>query len=327
MVRRLAVVAVLAVALAGCSALSGGGGGATPASTDTVTPMAVPTDTPVETLSPPPGVAPNGSVAPGALLRAHYAALDGRSFGWRLDYRRSVEASGPPAAAAASNATVDVAERRLRVAANGSYRLTLRTTGATGGAVYADDTGTYTRTARANGSAYRSAGGELDYRHYLRTAQTLGRYFSVEAATLSTVERDGRTYYRVHVTHPPRALTNGHAKQTITDYAATAYVTRDGLIRALAVEYEYRLRDDLVTVSLRSEFRAVGATTVTRPEWVAELTGDRTATATPTTPSGTPATTPSGAQTAAPAGTPTAATGAETATARPPTATDGGSGR
>jgi hypothetical protein len=296
MVRRLAVVAVLVVALAGCSALSGGSGGATPPSTETVTPMPLPTDTPVETLSPPPGLAPNGSVAPGALLRAHYAALDGRSFTWRLDYRRSVEASGPPESAAASNATVDVAERRLRVAANGSYHLTRRMTGTNGGAVYADDTGTYVLSGRANGSAYRSAGGELDYRHYLRTAQTLGRYFSVEWATLSTVERDGRTYYRIHVTHPPQTLVDGHAKQTITDYAATAYVTRDGLIRALAVEYEYRLGDDRVTVSLRSEFRAVGATTVTRPEWVAELTGDRTATAAPTT-------------------------------ARSPTATDGGSER
>jgi hypothetical protein len=245
--------------------------------------MAVPTDTPVETLAPPPGIAPNGSVTPGALLRAHYAVLDNRSFTWRLDYRRSVDESGPATAEVASNATVDVAERRLRVASNGSYHLVRRMTGMTGGSVYADDTGTYVRSSLSNGSGYRSAGGELDYRHYLRTSQTLGRFFSVAAASVSTVERDGRTYYRVHVTDPPPTLADGHAKQTITDYTATAYVTPDGLIRALAVEYNYTLGEDRVTVSFRSVFRDVGTTTVTRPEWVAELTGDRTATARPAT--------------------------------------------
>ena len=282
MVRRLAVVAVLAVALAGCSSFSPGEPG--PTRTATVTPIAVPTDTDAEQLSPPPGIAPNGSVAPGALVRAHYAALDDRSFTWRLEYRRSVDESAPIGEETATNATVDTAERRLRVAANGSYHLVRRMTGMTGGAVYADDTGKYVRNTLGSGSGYRSTGGELDYRHYLRVGQTLGRYFSVEASAVSTVEREGRTYYRVHVTDPPRALTEGHVKQTITDYGATAYVTGDGLVRTLAVEYGYTLGDDRVDVSLRSEYRAVDATTLERPDWVAALVGGdrRTRTATPT---------------------------------------------
>jgi len=290
MVRRLALVALVAVTLAGCSALSPGGAGPTPA--ETVTPMTVPTDAPTETLSPPPGVAPNGTVSPGALTRAHFAALDDRSFRWRLDYRRSVERSAPVGGATASNASVDVAERRLRVGDNGSYRLTRRMTGMVGGTVYADDTGRYVRGARSNGSGYRVGNGEPDYRHYLRTGQTLGRYLSVEGSAVSTVERDGRTYYRVHVTSPPRTLTDGHAKQTITDYAATAYVRPDGLVRAVAVEYEYSLRDDRVAVSLRSEYRGVGETDLSRPDWVADLVDDGgtarpTATAGEATPTGT----------------------------------------
>ena len=306
MVRRLAVVAVLAVALAGCGAFSAGEPAATP--TETVTPIAVPTDTDAERLSPPPGIAPNGSVAPGALVRAHYAALDDRSFSWHLEYRRSVDESAPAGGQTATNATVDTAERRLRVAANGSYHLVRRMTGMTGGAVYADDTGKYVRNSLESGPGYRSDVGELDYRHHLRVGQTLGRFFSVDASTVSTVERAGRTYYRVHVTDPPRTLAEGHAKQTITDYSATAYVTGDGLVRTLAVEYAYTLGDDQVTVSLRSEYRDVGATTLDRPDWVAGLVdgdrGDGTATPDPGAATARPTAEPS-------TGTPTATAGGD----------------
>jgi len=290
MVRRIALVALIAVTLAGCSVVSPDDAGPTPA--ETVTPMAIPTDAPTETLSPPPGVAANGTISPGALTRAHYAALENRSFRWRLDYRRGVERSAPVGGETASNDSADVVERRLRVDDDGSYRLTRRMTGMVGGTVYADDTGRYVRSARSNGSGYRVGGGQPDYRHYLRTAQTLGRYFPVEGSRVSAVERDGRTYYRVHVTSPPRTLTDGHAKQTITDYAATAYVRPDGLVRAVVVEYEYSLRDDRVAVSLRSEYRGVGETDLSRPDWVADLLDDRgttrpTATTGEATPTGT----------------------------------------
>ncbi|ELZ27012.1 hypothetical protein C475_08756 [Halosimplex carlsbadense 2-9-1] len=272
MARWLALVALFVVALAGCSALAPDDAGPTPA--ETVTPVAVPADTPTETLSPPPGVAANGSVSPGALIRAHFAALDDRSFTWRLDYRRSVDRSAPVGGETASNVSVDVAERRLRVADDGSYRLTRRMTGMVGGTVYADDTGRYVRGARSNGTGYRVGTGEPSYRHYLRTGQTLGRYFPVEGSAVSTVARDGRTYYRVHVTAPPRTLAEGHAKQTITDYAATAYVTPEGLVRAVVVEYEYTLTDDRVAVSFRSEYRGVDETDLARPDWVADLIDD-----------------------------------------------------
>ncbi|QPV62035.1 hypothetical protein I7X12_14940 [Halosimplex litoreum] len=275
MVRRLALVALVAVTLAGCSALAPDGAAPTPA--ETVTPVAVPTDAPTETVSPPPGVAANGSVSPGALTRAHFAALADRSFRWRLDYRRSVDRSAPVGGETASNVSVDVAERRLRVGDDGSYRLARRMTGMVGGTVYADDTGRYVRGADSNGTGYRVGSGEPNYRHYLRTGQTLGRYFAVDASTVSTVEREGRTYYRVHVTAPPRTLAEGHAKQTITDYAATAYVAPEGLVRAVVVEYEYTLTDDRVAVSLRSAYRGVGETDLSRPDWVADLVDGGTA--------------------------------------------------
>ncbi|WP_436931369.1 hypothetical protein [Halosimplex halobium] len=286
MVRRLALVAALAVTLAGCSALAPGDAG--PAPPETVTPMPVQTDTPATTPTPPPGIAPNGSVSPGTLARAHFAALDGRSFEWRLNYSRTVRAPGDGTA----DATVDIAARRLRVDADGSYLLTRRMTGTAGGAVYADDTGRYVRSSLANGSGYRVGGGDPDHRHYLRTGQTLGRYFPVDGASVSPVERDGRTYYRVHVTAPPSTITDGHAKQTITDYTATAYVTTGGLVRAVVVEYEYALRGDEVTVSLRSAYRGVGETDVSRPDWVAERPDGGTATATASVPttSASPAT-------------------------------------
>jgi hypothetical protein len=301
MVRRLALVALVAVTLAGCSALTPDGAGPAPA--ETVTPVAVPTDTPAQTLSPPPGVAANGSVSPGALTRAHFAALGDRSFRWRLDYRRSVDRSAPVGGETVSNVSVDVAERRLRVGDDGSYRLARRMTGMAGGTVYADDTGRYVRGARSNGTGYRVGSGEPSYRHSLRTGQTLGRYFAVDASAVETVERDGRTYYRVHVTAPPRTLADGHAKQRITDYAATAYVTPEGLVRAIVVEYEYTLTDDRVAVSLRSAYRGVGETDLSRPDWVADLVDDG-GTATPTGP-------PPTGTTDASAGTPTPADGGE----------------
>ncbi|WP_123539347.1 hypothetical protein [Halosimplex salinum] len=280
MVRRIAVVVALAVVLAGCNAIGPSADG-DPQSTQTVTPLPVLTDTdgPDETRSLPPGVAANGSLDPGPLVDAHYRALDGRSFTWTYDYERTVSAG---------NGSVAAVRKRMSAAADGSYRLDQNLSTGQRATLYADETGRYLRSSFDDASERRSLGGPVDYSHYLSVRETVGRFLSVNNASVSVVERSGQTYVRVHVTHPPTTLRNGHVKQSIGNYTATAYVTPEGLIRTMVVEYDYTLRGEHVRVSLRSGFDALDATTVERPAWVDTLAENGTAT--PAATDGTPST-------------------------------------
>ena len=278
MVRTLAVVAALAVAMAGCSAVAPTDDGDRPSTT--VTPAPVPSDTATATPDPslPPGVYANGSVSPGALGLAHAEALRGESFTWRVEYERRGRDDG---------AVVDSVSKRMRVATNGSYLL--RTDRSTGErqTVYAGETGTYLRSVFENVSTERELDYEFDHRRHLLTPQSLYRYLPSDSATVTRVRRGDRLFYRVHVTTPPLGVSERHPKQTVENYSATAYLTPEGLVRTLVVRYDYRLRDEEVSLSLRTEYRRVGETTVERPDWATELArasaSGSTATATPST--------------------------------------------
>lgn len=249
MARRLTLVAMLAVALAGCNTVPS----ATDAgATDPVTPLSVPSDTPAPAsdFSGPPGIAANGSVDPTALGRAHRAALGERSFTWTVEFdQRALDAG----------VRVDGVEKHLRVGSDGAYFIRTKRSVRERQLLYAADNRTYSRVVLDNRSIDR-------------------------------VDRRGQRFYRIHVTRPPAALRDGHPKQTIHNYTATAYVTPDGLVRALVVRYDYTLRDDHLEVTLRAEYDDLGETTVEPPTWAGAAVGGPTNTATvgDTSPQGYP---------------------------------------
>ncbi|MFB6140676.1 MAG: hypothetical protein ABEJ26_09610 [Halosimplex sp.] len=266
MVRRHALVAMVALSLTGCSALSPAGP-ATPS--ETVTPLRVPTETAEPDLAPPPGVSGNGSVSPGALARAHRRALGNRSLTWTVEFVQRDREAG---------AVIDGVTKRLQVGSGGTYRL--RTAGIANQSqtLYVDGTGTYVRTVINDASVTRRLENSIGYRNYLTTGRSLHRYLETADASVSRVRRRGRPYYRVLVTAPPPALADGHPKQTVHNYTATAYVTPEGLVRTLVVRYDYSLRSDRVAVSIRTGYDRVGRTTVERPDWAAEPARGATAT-------------------------------------------------
>lgn len=273
MPRRFALMVVLAVAVAGCSAFAPGGGTPTPA--ETVTPVRVPTDTPEPgaDLSLPPGVFANGTVDPAALGRAHRAALGDRSFTWNATYEQRDRDAG---------AVVDSVDKRLRVGADGAYVLRTERSESEYQTLYADETGSYTRLVLNNRSVERYLENAIDYRHYLTMPGSLYEYLSTDSATVTRTTVGGSEYVRVHLTAPPASIRERHPKQTVRNYTATAYVTPDGLVRALVVDYDYTLRTDHIAVSLRISYDRLGATTVDQPPWAAAMERNRTATPAPT---------------------------------------------
>ncbi|MFC7140079.1 hypothetical protein ACFQMA_09565 [Halosimplex aquaticum] len=271
MSRRFAAAAALAVVLAGCSAFAPTGDAGTLA--ETVTPLSVPTDTtaPGEALSPPPGVAANGSISPTALGAAHRRALANRSFTWSVEYERRDLNAG---------VTVDAVSKRLRVGRDGSYLFRTERSPGHRDALYANGTDAYARTVLGNASTVRHLASVIDYRNYLTTTRSLRRYLPTRGASVARVERGGQTFYRLHATAPARGIRDGHPKLTIHNYSATAYLTPAGFVRSLVVSYDYQLRTDRVAVALRADYGRVGETTVDRPEWATESRGERAATAT-----------------------------------------------
>ena len=239
MARRLTLVAMLAVALAGCNAVPS----ATDAGAeDPVTPLSVPSDTPApgSDFSAPPGIAANGSVDPSALGRAHRAALGERSFTWTVEFEQRALDAG---------VRVDGVEKRLRVGSNGSYLIRTQRSVRERQLLYAGDNRTYSRVVLNNRS-------------------------------IDPVDRRGQRFYRIHVTTPPAALRDGHPKQTIHNYTATAYITPDSLVRALVVQYDYTLQDDHLEVTVRAEYDNLGETTVEPPDWAGAAVGGPANTAT-----------------------------------------------
>ncbi|WP_459194656.1 DUF7537 family lipoprotein [Halosimplex sp. J119] len=268
MTRRVALAVVFAVALAGCGAFAPTGDAGAPE--ETVTPLPVPTDTATsESLSPPPGVAANGSVWPSVIAAAHHRALADRSFTWTLEYeRRDVDAG----------VAVDSISKRMQVDGDRSYLIRTNRSSARRAALYADEAGTYSREVRNDSTSVRHVPNLTDYRTHLATAQSLRAYLTTADASVSRVERRGEPYYRVHVTVLPVPIRANHPKQTIHNYSATAYLTPEGRVGALIVRYDYTFGTDHVGVSLRTRYDRVGGTTVTRPDWANETIATPTAT-------------------------------------------------
>lgn len=174
----------------------------------------------------PPGVDADGVEDAVALSRAHVAAVEARYYRWTVVAGRTgatwagvdVEAAGPRSVVRA------ISDRPANATGNVSFR------------TYSSGNYTYVGITGPNGTRYvretvrRPAG--ADGRFVTRSMGYVSRYLSGTGGTVTPVEAAGLTVYRVTVRTPPADFAG-----TVSNYTATAIVTREGFVVALDVSY------------------------------------------------------------------------------------------
>lgn len=285
--RGLLVAAV--VVLAGCSAVPFGADDRAAAPTDTVTPVPL-TDgaTPTATVPPefPPGVNGSGTVDAVALSVAHAEFLRNRTYTWSVRYDRG--------------------ERRftsgefLRRVVVGEDNYTVSQTEPdqeSNVSLYVNESGGFLRTVQGNDTRYELLAAPGDPDEYAFATESIRRFLAVPV-TVSTVERRGRTYFRLYGAggEVPDAVTT--ARATISNYSVTAYVTSEGFVRSLAVDYDRTVDGQQSSVRFRYDYSRVGESAPSSPEWTGSV--PRRSTPTPVDPARTPDVTPDANGTAAP---------------------------
>lgn len=250
----LALAALLAVA--GCSGLVGDG---EESHTETVTPAPVPTS---EAAAGPERVAPGLTaeelVDADALVASHGAILANTTYTRRRRVTRRYENG------TLQGQYVSVVQRN-----DTAIRYWYNRTGDRGRRVdrFATDERVYTAVTRANGTVYQVTDvgsraraarlGAVDDTTSLRRAF---RTLSVE--TDGTVERDGRTLYRLRSTDSRDVL-------PIRNVSFVGYVTPEGLVTEYRISYTVE-RDPPIRVEVVASLEAVGETSVERPTWLGE---------------------------------------------------------
>lgn len=282
---RLALAIVGLVVLAGCGTAPLGGGSAdTPV--ETLTPAPVPetetkTKTPTNTpAASPPGVT-NEIVEPSRLRSAHESFLDGRSFEWELTFDKSGES--PFEQNKYTRRAIVAGDRFLIEQRYDTEPLTE--------SLFVDETGGYLRIAAGNETRTESLREPGGAQKYVPTGRLIERYLTGLSLNVSTVERGGETYYRVHTTRGrPSALDTVGSPGIVTDYEVTAYVTPEGFVTSMVVRYDRTWNDSRQTVFFRFDYSSLGSATLTEPDWVGQVTTPtpgpeptESSTATPTT--------------------------------------------
>jgi len=272
-VRVVAFLCLVAlVVLAGCNAL--------PADTEseephgTVTPAPVPETgsgqgsstaiaRPVGTALPP-GVSVDGSVNATELLCANNRILSNQSYTMVWSYVDRDTRSDVPTREGTTTTRVD----------DGRVRYDFGDPANTSNVTYVDRTGRYVRQMM-NGTV--TARYTNDTSPPVTTIPTFHLPFETELSpsnvSVSTVERDGETLYRVHVPEHPSP------ESYRRNYTATVYVAPSGVVQSLFVvdsTYVGEGRDrgetgNYSVVRDRYTVRAVGETTVSEPSWVRSL--------------------------------------------------------
>jgi hypothetical protein len=254
---RLVLAVVTLVTLAGCGVAPLGGGSAdTP--DETLTPVPVPaTETPAKTSGEsPPGVTEDG-VDPERLRRAHEAFLEGRSYEWELTYNQS-------------GTLLQRSEftRRAVVVGDRFFVEQEDCTSPVTESLFVDDSGGYLRVVEHNKTRTETLQSPGDTRDYVPTGQLVERHLGGANPNVSTVERDGETYYRIHVTTP---TPSARALADVTEYRVTAYVTPAGFVTSMTVRYDRPRGDSLKTVSFRYNYHGLDGTTLSEPNWVGRI--------------------------------------------------------
>jgi hypothetical protein len=117
---------------------------------------------------------------------------------------------------------------------------------------------------------------------YVSSTQLIIRYLTGPTFDVTTVEQDGRTFYRLYAQSGPLPRATSDLSGPLLDVSITAYITPDGFVRTLTVEYdspEVGLRE---RVRIRYDYAGLGETTVAEPVWLQQALSDRNATATTT---------------------------------------------
>jgi hypothetical protein len=269
------VAVVVVVLVAGCSAVSFGGDRPGSGPTDTVTPVPViDSSTPPPTVASgrPPGVSANGTVDAEALTSAHAAYLENRTYTWSIRENSDEPGEGFRRRVVVGAETFSLSQSQGDPRRNVS--------------LYVNETGGFIRVAEADRTRYdllRLPGRAADY---VFATVSIRQFFDGRTVAVSTVERRDRTYYRLYTAGGPSPGALGPAEATISDFSATAYVTREGFVRSLAAEYDRVVDGDSSRVSIRYDYSRVGESTVTPPDWVGNVT--RPSTPTPVDSDGTP---------------------------------------
>jgi len=275
-VYRLCVV--LLVVLAGCSGISGSADDAGGRGTETVTPVPVPEADPDRGAST--GIDASGVSDPWSLATAHGDQLEGRSY--RLVSNQTIRYDN---GSVRSQYRVD-----LRLAANRTYAVTVRTDGRAGPRLLGDppavsefwsDGETYVRAFGTTDPTYNeftpTASGVGTWRFWATTgafevprspstviAESLG---AVPTRVESTRSVGGDERYRVVDAGASEAELPFPAASPARNVSLVAAVDRSGLVRRLELEYTGRIDGDRVTVSRSIVYSDVGATEVGRPAW------------------------------------------------------------
>lgn len=266
---RVAALVVL-VALAGCSAVGGGSGGAggvTPGGEPTVTPAPVPTDRPGGSLAP--GLTGDGVVDAERLAAAHRRALTDRSY-----TERSLTVVTRRSNGSQLGARVLVSQRgteafTIRYDLLGEPREAARSYETVSAVVWSNGTETVQAITDETGTRYEALGTSF-YGNYaapdaLLYTRVLERNPIDRVEYVTANERAG---YRVTATleSPPPSF--GLSGTVATGPAnLVAHVSPDGVVRRVVVTYPARYRGEAAQVEHRFEYLDVGNTSVSRPPW------------------------------------------------------------
>lgn len=235
----------LALLLAGCSGL--GGSESSRDTAHTVTPVSVeaPATTPPARLFPP-GVTADGVANVDRLARAHRETLDNRSYVLAISRtERSVDG--------------EVTRTNLTFRRDGNRTLVVETLPWVGSVRYwyLTDDGGY-RRSEIDGVSYDTV--ELEAGGWTaRSVRTMTRFLPSGDATVETVYRDDTRYTRLFSSPGARP---GVASE-VEGLTTTAYLTPAGRVEHVDVSYVVRRNE----VSLSFDYRAVGETTVSPPQW------------------------------------------------------------
>jgi hypothetical protein len=298
----LALAAVALVAVAGCGAAPfGSDTRPTPAETLTPVPVSTPPESTATPVERPPGVTTGGVVDTRRLGEAHDAAVANRSYRWTLEY--DVDRSG--------QATVfDGGFTRQAVVEPDRFLVRQREDDrALNGSLFVNETGGYLRTVEDNVTRTETLVRPGTSDDYVVSGQLVERFLSGMNPTVTRVDRDGRTYYRLHDrTGVPPTLER--LAMQISDYSVTAYVSPEGFVRSMTVSYVRSTNSESERVTVRFYYEDVGSATVDRPAWVDGLSLPTRTPARPSQPDTPTARSASGnvtrTETATPAGPPTA---------------------
>ncbi len=252
--------------LAGCSAV-GTPGQREP--TPTLTPAPVPGDASAEAARARPDFL-RAPVEPWTVGDAHAATLTATNYTWVLarnvtTYRRDLPNSDRETVRVVrvANATTYRVDRRVRetnASGLGPWRAAT-TEYAAGGVAF---------ERRPPGAAVgvrpverpRNGEGVVDD----RAEALVARYLAADRLTVSRVREDGERLYLLRGRGAPPEVTT-LANGSVSGYRVAALVRPDGRVTALRVRWREGSR---TFVTIESRYRAVGNTSVTPPDWVAD---------------------------------------------------------